>query len=63
MPHTHQEIDISFHGPASYRITVKGRFDKLWPEDLGGMDIRIEGQGDVYGTPTTNRIYTLPGNW
>jgi len=47
MPHSRQEIDISFDGPASYRIIVKGRIDQLWSEDLGGMDIRIEGrEGD-----------------
>ena len=46
MPHPHQEIDISFDGPATYRIIVKGRIDRLWSEDLGGMDIRIEGHED-----------------
>ena len=42
MPHSYQDIDISFDGPASYRIIVKGRIDPLWSEDLGGMDIRIQ---------------------
>ena len=44
MPNSRQEIDISFDGPASYRIIVKGRIDQLWSEDLGGMDIHIEGR-------------------
>jgi hypothetical protein len=37
-------LDISFDGPATYRIIVKGRIDQLWFEDLGGMDIQIEGR-------------------
>jgi hypothetical protein len=35
-------MDITFDGPATYRIIVKGRIDRLWCEDLGGMDIHIE---------------------
>jgi hypothetical protein len=46
MPNLLQKKDISFDGPATYCITVKGRFDQLWCEDLGGMDIRIKGQED-----------------
>ena len=46
MPYPHFGMDISFDGPAIYRIAVKGRIDQLWFEDLGGMDIRIEGQED-----------------
>ena len=48
MPHPHFEMDISFDGPATYRIIVKGRIDQLLPEDLGGMDICIEGQDGNY---------------
>jgi hypothetical protein len=39
-------MDISFDGPATYRIIVKGRIDRLWFEDLGGMDIHIEDHKD-----------------
>jgi len=46
MPHPRIGMDISFDGPAIYRIIVKGRIDQLWSEDLGGMDIRFEGQED-----------------
>jgi hypothetical protein len=46
MTHPRNGLDISFDVPATYRIIVKGRFDQLWREDLGGMDIRIEGQED-----------------
>jgi hypothetical protein len=46
MPHPRFGMDISFDGPAIYRIIVKGRIDQLWSEDLGGMDIRFEGQED-----------------
>jgi hypothetical protein len=46
MPHPRFGMDISFDGPAIYRIIVKGRIDQLWFEDLGGMDITIEGHED-----------------
>lgn len=42
MTHPRNGLDISFDGPATYRIIVKGRIDQLWCEDLGGMDIHIE---------------------
>lgn len=44
MTHSRNALDISFDGPATYRIIVKGRIDQLYFEDLGGMDIHIEGQ-------------------
>ena len=42
MTHPRNGLDISFDGPATYRIIVKGWIDRLWWEDLGGMDIHIE---------------------
>jgi hypothetical protein len=42
MTHPRNGLDISFDGPATYRIIVKGRIDQRWCEDLGGMDIHIE---------------------
>ena len=46
MSHPRYGMDISFDGPATYRIIVKGRIDQLWSDDMGGMDIRIEGHQD-----------------
>ncbi len=46
MTHPRNGLDISFDGPATYRIVVKGRIDQLWFEDLGEMDIRIQDQAD-----------------
>ena len=42
MTHPRNGLDISFDVPATYRIIVTGRIDRLWCEDLGGMDIHIE---------------------
>lgn len=46
MPHSRCKTDVSFDGPATYRIIVKGRIDDFWFENLGGMDISTQSHRD-----------------
>ena len=46
MPFSQDCRDIYFDGPATYRITVKGRIDASYSENLGGMHTTVHGQGE-----------------
>ena len=46
MPHPRYGTDISFDGPANYRIAVKGRIEEFYSENLGGMHVTIQSHGD-----------------
>ncbi len=46
MPFSQDCRDIYFDGPATYRITVKGRIDASYFENLGGMHVTVHGQSD-----------------
>lgn len=31
---------LTFDQPTQYRLSIQGRLDKSWPDDLGGLEIR-----------------------
>ena len=46
MPLSHNPFDIDFDGPGTYRITIKGRIEESYSENLGGMHITVRSHRD-----------------